>query len=148
MAARILLFLHVAGVALWLGAAWAAWSMVRRGAAANSPDARRLAAETVRSIIRGIINPSALLALFTGIGMMVHMGLMGPGKPFWLSFMEQAGGLTAMATVGFLTWQLRRVSKAETDAEAAESMMKVRPTLSASGLAVLAVVLVVMLRLG
>lgn len=148
MGARILLFLHVTGVALWLGATWASWNMIRHASKTEGPDARRLITDSIRGTIRGIINPSALLALFTGIGMMVHMGLMGPGKPFWLAFMEQAGGLIAMATVAFLTWQLRRVARAGTASEAAESIMKIRPTLTTSGLAVLAVVLVVMLRLG
>lgn len=144
---RWLLFLHVISVALWLGAAWSAWVLVRRARTQNTGDGWNLAATVVRSIVRGIINPSALLALVSGVGMMVHMDLMGPGKPFWLAFMEMFGGLVIMLLVGYTSWRLRALARAEIAAEQQLALNRLSPALSLSGLAVMGVILVVMLRL-
>lgn len=74
-------------------------------------DGAAVAYDTTRSVVKGILNPTALLVLFTGIFMLMQLGLVGQSKPFWLTFMEQFGGMVALISAGLLTWQLRRFDR-------------------------------------
>lgn len=142
-----LLFFHLTGVALWLGSVWASWILIRQALRLGADEALVLAGRTVRSITRGIANPSALVVLVSGVMMLAQLGLMGSGKPFWLSFMEQFGGLVILAAVAIFTWRLRNLAKAETPDQLRKALGRFGPAFGFVGTAVMVVILVVSLRL-
>src|SRR5690554_3829930 len=93
---RWMLFVHIASVAFWLGGTATLYVLYRKAKPLSLSDGLTVAHDTTRSVIKGILNPCALLVLLTGIGMLTQMGLVGQSKPFWLSFMEQFGGIVAL----------------------------------------------------
>lgn len=110
-------------------------------------DGAAVAYDTTRSVVKGILNPAALLVLFTGIFMLMQLGLVGQSKPFWLTFMEQFGGLVALISAGLLTWQLRRFDTAASAEERSRRWRALNRTIAwiAAGIAV--TIFVVALRL-
>ena len=106
-----------------------------------------MAYDTARSVIRGILNPAALLVLFTGIGMLMQLGLIGHRKPFWLTFMEQFGGTVALISAGMLTWRMRRFNSAASPEERARCGRELNQTVALVAAAVAVTILVVALRL-
>lgn len=143
---RWLLFVHVAGVAFWLGGIGALYVLFRKAAGTASDDGRELAYDTTKSVVKGILNPSALLVLATGIAMIVQMGLAGRAKPFWLGFMEQFGGIVALLSAGLLTWQLRRIDRAASQEERERHWRQLNRTMAYIGVGVVATIFVVILR--
>ena len=141
---RWLLFFHVTCVALWLGSIGAVY-ILHRKAMASGNDQHALAIQTSRSVIRGIMNPCSLVVLLTGITMLMQMGLVGREKAFWLAFMEQFGGLVILLSVGLLTWQMRRLTAS---GETQASFGNMNRVLTLIGAGIVAVLLVVLLRLG
>ena len=105
-----------------------------------------MAYDTTRSVIKGILNPSALLVLFTGIGMLMQMGLVGKAKPFWLTFMEQFGGMVALISAGVLTWQIRRLDRASSAEERARRWRVLNQTIAGVGAGVVVTIFVVASR--
>ncbi|HEY8497158.1 MAG TPA: hypothetical protein VIK98_09040, partial [Limnochordales bacterium] len=89
----------------------------------------------------------SLLVLFTGIFMLMQLGLVGQSKPFWLTFMEQFGGMVALISAGLLTWQLRRFDTAASAEERSRRWRALNRTIAwiAAGIAV--TIFVVALRL-
>lgn len=57
---RWLLFFHITSVALWLGGIAALYVPYQKAVRATTADEHALAYATTRSVVRGIINPSAL----------------------------------------------------------------------------------------
>lgn len=143
---RWLLFVHVASVAFWLGGIGALYVLFRKAAGTASDDGRELAYDTTKSVGKGILNPSALLVLATGIAMIVQMGLAGRAKPFWLGFMEQFGGIVALLSAGLLTWQLRRIDRAASQEERERHWRQLNRTMAYIGVGVVATIFVVILR--
>lgn len=143
---RWLLFVHVASVAFWLGGIGALYVLFRKAAGTASDDGRELAYDTTKSVVKGILNPSALLVLATGIAMIVQMGLAGRAKPFWLGFMEQFGGIVALLSAGLLTWQLRRIDRAASQEERERHWRQLNRTMAYIGVGVVATIFVVILR--
>lgn len=141
---RWLLFFHVTCVALWLGSISAVYILHRKAMAVGNAQ-HALAIETTRSVIRGIMNPCSIVVLITGITMLMQMGLVGRERPFWLAFMEQFGGLVILLSVGLLTWQMRRLAAS---AETQASLGNINRVLTWIGAGIVAVLLVVLLRLG
>ncbi|HLS89224.1 MAG TPA: hypothetical protein VK008_06320 [Sphingobacteriaceae bacterium] len=144
---RWLLFLHIASVAFWLGGIAALFVLYRKAAGKEWDNGRQLAYDTTKSVVRGILNPSALTVLLTGIVMIIQMGLMGRAKPFWLAFMEQFGGLVALISAGLLTWQIRGVERASSPAERDQSWRRLHQTMAYVGAGVVVTILVVALRI-
>lgn len=143
---RWLLFVHVAGVAFWLGGIGALYVLFRKAASTAWDDGRGLAYDTAKSVVKGILNPSALLVLASGIAMIVQLGLAGRGKPFWLGFMEQFGGMVALVSAGLLTWQLRRIDRAASQEERERYWQHLNRTMAYIGVCVVATIFVVILR--
>jgi len=143
---RWMLFVHVASVAFWLGGTAALYVLYRKSMRFSVPEGAQVAYDTARSVIRGILNPSALLVLLTGIGMIMQLGLMGKTKPFWLTFMEQFGGLVALISAGALTWQLRRFDQASTAEERARRWRVLNQMILGIGAGVTVTIFVVALR--
>lgn len=143
---RWMLFVHVASVAFWLGGTAALYVLYRKSLRLASTDGMSVAFDTTRSVIKGILNPSALLVLFTGIGMLMQIGLVGKAKPFWLAFMEQFGGMVALISVGLLSWQMRRLDRAATTEERKKRWRTLNAMIVGVGAAVTLTIFVVALR--
>lgn len=144
---RWLLFIHIAGVAFWLGSLVSMFVLIRKGVATENAEARAIVHRTTRSVVRGIINPCAALVLLSGIIMLVQLGLTGQSKPFWLAFMERFGGLVALISVGLLTWQLRMVDRAHDPQHRARGLRRLNQMMMGVGAGVTVTILVVTLRL-
>jgi len=143
---RLLLFFHVTCVALWLGSIGAAYILHRKAATVGGKDSYPLALQTTRSIVRGIMNPCALVVLVTGVVMLMQMGLVGETKPFWLNFMERFGGVVVLLSVGWLTWQMRRLSSAPAEQNGTR-FVGINRALTSVGAGIIVTLFVVLLRL-
>ena len=143
---RALLFLHVTSIAVWLGSLVTLYLLSRRALSPASPEALAVVYETTRTVVRRVINPSALAVLLTGIAMMVQLGMVGKQKVFWLAFMEQFGGMVALICVALLTWQVRKLERASPDERVAR-LRSLGRTFLGVGAGVAATIFVVTLRL-
>lgn len=142
-----LLFFHIACVAFWLGAAATVFVLQRQARHTTESSVVHMTKNTMRSIVRGVVNPSALVVLATGIAMIVQMGLVGEAKPFWLSIMEHGGGLLVMISVLLTSWLLRNLTRSSEDATRQVYMARLSNSLAGVSVGVLAVILVVALRI-
>lgn len=143
---RWMLFVHIASVSLWLGGAAALYVLYRKSRRLSPAEGISVAFDTTRAVVKGILNPSALLVLFTGIGMLMQMGMVGKTKPFWLAFMEQFGGIVAIISAAALTWQIRNLDRAASDEERARRWRVLNQTIAGVGAGVIIVIFVVALR--
>lgn len=143
---RWMFFIHVASVAFWLGGTATLYLLYRKSLRLASSDGVSLAYDTTRTVIKGILNPSALLVLLTGIVMLMQMGLAGQAKPFWLAFMEQFGGMVALISVVVLSWQMRRLNRAASDDERVRRWRILNLMLVGVGIGVILTIFVVALR--
>lgn len=150
---RWLLFAHVIGVAFWLGGAAALLVLQRMSrkivhdGVDLSEDARRLTLGTMGTVVRWILTPSAAVVLLSGPAMMMAMGIVGMAKPFWLVFMERFGGLVSLVSIVLLTWQMRKLERADSGTERVRRLNKMGYALTGVSAATAATVLIVMLRL-
>lgn len=141
-----LLFLHIACVAFWLGSIAAVFILGRKAARATEPASVALAKETTRSVVRGIVNPSALVVLLSGVGMMIQGGYIGSSKQTWLAVMEMGGGTLIMLSVALLSWQLRKLTRSS-DEDPKASLARLNKSMAGIGAGVLAIILIVALRI-
>lgn len=86
------LFVHLAGLALWLGSiimlAILLTAMKRNVA---SQDVSQLAQRSIKLLNR-VTHPSAFLILVSGVLMLIKMDLKQGDIPLWLNLMQSAGG--------------------------------------------------------
>lgn len=143
---RWMLFVHIMSVAFWLGGTAALYVLYRKALPLVASNGATVALDTTRSVIKGILNPSALMVLLTGIGMIMQLGLMGEAKPFWLTFMEQFGGMVALISIGLLTWQIRRLDRATSTEERVRLWNRLNLTIVGVGAGVALTIFVVALR--
>lgn len=144
---RWLLFLHISSVAFWLGGIAAMYVLYRKAAGKSWDNGQQLAYETTKSVVKGILNPSALLVLGTGIVMIMQLGLMGQSKPFWLGFMEQFGGMVALISAALLTWQIRGIERASSSSERNRGWRRLNQTMAYVGVGVVVTIFIVALRI-
>lgn len=144
---RLLLFVHILSVAFWLGGIVAMYVLYRKAAGESWDSGRQLAYDTTKSVIRGVLNPSALVVLATGIVMIMQLGLMGRSKPFWLAFLEQFGGMVALISVGLLTWQIRRIERSSSEVDRNQGWRLLNQTMAWVGVGVAMTVFIVALRI-
>ncbi|MCU6798185.1 hypothetical protein OB236_39270 [Paenibacillus sp. WQ 127069] len=86
-----MLFLHLAGLVIWLGSLFAIMIMlIMLNKQLGSLESNTLAQRIIRTFSR-FAHPSAVFVLISGILMIIQMG-MGSGKPLWLEVMEKGGG--------------------------------------------------------
>lgn len=145
-----LLFIHVAGVAIWLGSIVAVASLLLSLK-------RQLAQENIKDVVvrtikvfNRITHPSATFVLLSGIILLIQSGWDHSNLPFWLKFMEQAGALVILLFIIIVSIMGRKLTKklANGDpSQASKSITVFVNTLFISALAVLAVVLIVSLKL-
>ncbi|TMV50176.1 hypothetical protein FE783_11480 [Paenibacillus mesophilus] len=105
-----MLFLHLTGLMVWLGALLAVVIVVpllrKQPGAAES---NALASRIIR-IFGMLAHPAAVVVLLSGVFMIVKMGI-GPDKPLWLDLMEKGGGtiiLLALVLTGLLGRKARK----------------------------------------
>lgn len=140
-----MLFFHIVGVAFWLGATVAVFIIQRHARAVASDSVNTLLRNTMRTVVHGIINPSSLIVLFSGVFMILQMNL--STKPFWLAFMEMFGGMLVLVSVVLLTWQLRKATKALSEKDQSAFLSRLTHSMTGVGVGVIAIILVVALRL-
>lgn len=143
---RWLLFMHIASVAFWLGSMAAVFILQRKTKHSSESAAIALAQETARSVVRGVINPSSLVVLISGVMMIMQMGL-GGNKPLWLTVMEMGGGTLALVSIALLTWQMRKVTRAASENDLKVNLQRLTHSMGGIGLGVLAIIMVVALRI-
>lgn len=112
-------FIHLAGLATWFGVTLMGMIMlqsVKKKLAETSVSS--LAESTIRNLNR-LTHPSAFLVLASGVYMILQ--LERDALPFWISFMERAGGMIILLFIiimSILGGRLRR-KLAQSDATAA-----------------------------
>jgi hypothetical protein len=99
-----MLFLHLAGLFVWLGSLFAEIVMLLiLKKQMGSPESNALTERIIRIFSR-FAHPSAFIVLASGVFLIIQLG-MGSGKPFWLQAMEKGGGtiiLLALICTGIL----------------------------------------------
>ncbi|NOU97025.1 hypothetical protein GC093_27935 [Paenibacillus sp. LMG 31456] len=143
-----LLFLHLTGLIIWLGALFAIvvmLFMLRKQLGSQEPN--KMAKRIIRSFSM-FAHPSAVIVLISGVIMIIQMG-MGSGKPIWLNVMEKGGGtiiLLALILTGILGSKIKkRLSTAEQPQQVKLSGYLV--SLSSMIVLALSVVLIVSLKI-
>lgn len=107
----------------------------------------KITQQTTQSIVKGVVNPSAVVVLATGIAMIVHLGIVGQAKPLWLTLMEHGGGMLVMLTVLLTSWHMRKLTRSSQDSARQMHLARLSNSLAGIGVGVLAVILVVALRI-
>ncbi|MGO4369829.1 hypothetical protein AB4Z21_03340 [Paenibacillus sp. MCAF20] len=153
----LLLFLHLAGLALWIGSLvtiLVVLPLVRKNV--STVEANILIGKITRAF-SWISHPSALFVLVSGVLMLIQMEL-GSDKPLWLDVMEKGGGtivLLSLILTGIFGGKLRKrinlavTASGATQASASQAVnLSSYLTLSAIiAAAVIAVLLIVSLKL-
>lgn len=107
-----LLFLHLTGLMVWLGALLAVvviLPMLDKQSGAVTAHFNPLASRIIR-IFGMLSHPAAAIVLISGVFMIIDMDL-GQDKPLWLEIMEKGGGtviLLALAWTGILGRKARK----------------------------------------
>jgi len=153
MLTGFMLFLHLSGLAIWVGSMVMVAFMLT---AIRRQPAMAGASVMVPRMLRTfnvLTHPSAFIVLISGVVMIIDMGFLGQQKPFWLSFMEQGGGMVILLSIILLSIMGKRVVKRYAGEAAAADPGKVKGekgylnAMIAMIVLVLAVVLVVALKL-
>ncbi|GIP35186.1 hypothetical protein [Paenibacillus sp. J2TS4] len=105
-----LLFLHLAGLMIWLGALLGkvvTLGMLKKQL--GSTEGNTLAQRSIRTFSL-FSHSSAVIVLITGVFLIVQMGL-GSDKPVWLEVMEKGGGtiiLLALIITGIMGSKVKK----------------------------------------
>jgi uncharacterized membrane protein len=147
-------FLHIIGFIVWLG--WLISSAVILPMLKDQLDTE-IGQKLVRRVIRisnGMTALAAIGVLISGIYRVVQMNFGDATKPFWLNYMEMAGGMIVLVGIILLAVLGRRVTKPLSPKNATPGAAVVGKRLSVYitavvlvMLAVLSVVLVVSFKL-
>lgn len=143
-------FIHLASLATWFGVTLMGMIMllsVKNKLAENHASLSSVALSVLRNINR-ITHPAAFLVLASGLYMIMQWNR--DGMPFWLTFMEQAGGLVIILFMILLSIFGARMKKnlAGSDGAAAAKSINIYAWVTAIFLlAILVVTLVVSLKL-
>lgn len=141
-------FIHLAGLAIWFGVTLMGVLMllsVRKTLAVSG--VATVAQQTIRNINR-LSHPSAFLVLASGLYMILQLDR--DGLPFWISFMEQAGGMVILLFIivmSILGSKLRKKLAQAEPSVAAKSIGSYATWTAIFLLAVLIIILVVSLKL-
>lgn len=143
-----MLFIHLAGLAAWFGVTLLGAIMLSsfKGKIAEA-GISSVALSTVKNINR-VTHLSAFLVLASGLYMILQWDR--EGMPFWLAFMERAGGMIVLLFIIILSIFGGRLKRtlAKGDAAGSAKGIAVYTTLAfVFLLAILAVILVVSLRM-
>ncbi|RJX39724.1 hypothetical protein D3P09_09995 [Paenibacillus pinisoli] len=143
----LLLFSHLAGLMVWVGAILAVIVMLfMLKGQLGTPEANSLSKRII-SVFSRFAHPSAFIVLVSGVIMIIQLN-MGSSKPFWLDMMEKAGGtiiLLFLIVVGIMGGKLKK--RLQAAASGTVSISSYVTSLAISLIAILAVVLIVSLKL-
>ncbi|MGM9988444.1 MAG: hypothetical protein ACI35O_14645 [Bacillaceae bacterium] len=122
------LFAHLTSLATWLGALVfvAIFVLVLRKQLV-SVDIRKVFVKLTK-VFNAISHLSATVVLVSGVFLLINMGL--ETKPFWLTFMERAGGATVLISMIVITIFGRRVTKQLTATDTKKEVKGLTPYLS------------------
>ncbi|GFR38059.1 hypothetical protein PRECH8_13550 [Insulibacter thermoxylanivorax] len=143
-------FIHLASLATWFGVTLMGMIMllsVKSKLAENHASLSSVTLSVLRNINR-ITHPAAFLVLASGLYMIMQWNR--DGMPFWLAFMEQAGGLVIILFMILLSIFGARMKKSlagSNGAAAAKSISIYAWVAAIFLLAILVVTLVVSLKL-
>ncbi|WP_379966012.1 hypothetical protein [Ectobacillus sp. sgz5001026] len=147
---KLFLFLHLTGLAVWLGA----MVVVAGILLALKKDIRSSGVnESLKKILRFfnmVTHPSATIVLITGLVMRFSSEVEGKGS-LWLSYMQDFGSLIVLGSIIALTILGKRAVKnldGKEDAATASSLSKYANGLFVSAFLVISVLFVVALKLG
>ncbi|MFD0872152.1 Uncharacterised protein [Chlamydia abortus] len=141
------LFLHLAGLFLWLGALLA--QTVVLGILQKQLDSdtgNTLAIKVIRNFSL-FSHPGAVLVLISGVFLIVQMGL-GADKPMWLEVMEKGGGtITILALIITGIWGRKVKRRLRGGSGQAVKLNGYLTVLTSFMVLILGIVLVVSLRI-
>jgi putative copper export protein len=99
MLIKIMLFLHIAGLAVWLGSLL---SLIIVGVISK----KQTDSSEVRGLLRKItgsfsrwIHPAAIVVIVSGIFLIANMYSGVENRPFWLNYMEMGGTMIAFLSI-------------------------------------------------
>lgn len=142
-----LLFSHLTGLMIWVGAILAVIVMLfMLKNQLGKPEANGLSKRII-SVFSRYAHPGAFVVLISGVIMIIQLD-MGSDKPFWLDMMEKAGGtiiLLFLIVVSILGGKLKK--RLQMEGNASVSVSPYLTSLAISFIAILAVVLIVSLKL-
>jgi hypothetical protein len=142
-----MLFLHLAGLAVWIGSTLALiviLTVMRSQLGSSEPGA--IATKLIRTF-SWLAHPSAVVVLGSG-GYMIAKVWAGSDEPFWIGAMEKGGGtilLLAIIVTGIFGGRAKRAIQAS--AGGAVRMTGYLSTLYGAAVLVLAVMLIVSLKI-
>ncbi|WP_040952845.1 hypothetical protein [Gorillibacterium massiliense] len=114
----IMLFLHLAGLAIWLGSLVAIsvmLSIFKKNL--DKPGHNAIARSTIR-VFNVLTHPSAFIILVTGLVMVLTEDY-GDKTPFWLFYMQNIGGLIIIAVIAVLSIFGKKAARSLLSADAA-----------------------------
>lgn len=141
-------FIHLAGLAVWFGVTLMGILMLlsaRKNLAQSGVSS--IAEQTIRNINR-LSHPSSFLVLASGLYMILQLDR--DALPFWISFMEQAGGMIILLFIivmSILGSKLRKKLAQAEPSVAAKSIGSYVVWTSIFLIAILVVILIVSLKL-
>jgi putative copper export protein len=106
-----MLFLHLAGISVWLGSIVTIAILLLVIKKQIDSDVGRSLVKKMIGIFNMLTHPSSFIVLVSGIVMIVKLGSSETGKPFWLNYMEQVGGMVVLLFIIVLSILGRRVMK-------------------------------------
>jgi putative copper export protein len=153
MLANLLFFLHLTGLAVWIGSlVIIALLLFSLRSKAGAPGEHHLLLTIIR-LVKWLVNVAALAVLVSGAGLIQSLGYKPMTEPLYVKLMEQGGGLILVSFLVLMTiWsnriQKRLQSKTQAPAEATRHLLT-RYSMGLSVFAVLSVcvLLVVSLKL-
>ncbi|WP_144560006.1 hypothetical protein [Shouchella miscanthi] len=107
---QIAYIIHIIGVVFWVGSFVSLGFMLKSLTNVNTEHAlsKTLIKKLQQWVTYGVI-PASIFVLLSGLYMIMHFSR--EGIPFYLSFMEQAGSVTILLTILFVTIASKRLTK-------------------------------------
>ena len=127
-----LLFLHLAGLAVWLGTtAMSAFLLMKAKQKLESKDVADMSVGVVRTF-NALTHTSAFLVLLSGILLLLRLGMENHSNfPFWLLFMEQFGSIVILLFIILLSILSGKARKALQSGDAAKARKSVNNFIAA-----------------
>ncbi len=147
-----LYFLHLAGLAIWIGSmVVSVWLLVKIGRMEDRSNGKSLL-QMMISLVKWLMNGAALVVLASGGGLIQSLGYHEIEKPLWITLMERGGGMIILLFLIIMTWMCNRAHKRLKGADDVQGnqfpklVTRFSVTLSSFAVLALAVVYIVSLR--
>lgn len=103
-------FLHIAGLAVWLGSLIGLGMLLQFIAKNQDMDKTNRLANHIVRLVNRLMHPSAFLVLLSGGYMLFELGY-GRDHPFWLIFMERFGSIVILLSIILISIQGSKIKK-------------------------------------